>query len=164
MMAGIRGRHTQPEVTLRKALHAMGFRFRLHDRRLPGRPDIVLPRFRVAIQVHGCFWHRHPGCRLASSPATRPDFWQAKFAANIERDESNLAKLRAAGWRTAVIWECALRDGDVGSLIDGLCDWIRSDESCLELPKALRIRWGPHKVEGLPEASLPSIDRHFPRI
>lgn len=129
MMAGIRGKDTRPEIRLRKALHAMGFRFRLHDKRLPGRPDIVLPKWKVAIEVHGCFWHRHEGCRYSSTPATRPEFWAEKFAANVARDRRNLEKLQEAGWRTAVVWECWLREKDISGLIGELSAWIRSDDA-----------------------------------
>ena len=129
MMAGIRGKNTKPEIALRKALHAMGFRFRLHDKRLPGRPDIVLPKWKVAIEVHGCFWHRHEGCRYSSTPATRSDFWAEKFAANVARDRRNLEQLLEEGWRTAVVWECWLREKDISGLIGELSAWIRSDDS-----------------------------------
>lgn len=132
MMAGIRGKNTRPEVRLRKALHAMGFRFRLHDKRLPGRPDIVLPKWKVAIEVHGCFWHRHEGCRYASTPATRPEFWAEKFTANVARDRRNLENLKEAGWRTAVIWECWLREKDISGLSGELSNWIRSGETEFE--------------------------------
>lgn len=128
MMAGIRGKDTRPEIRLRKALHAIGFRFRLHEKRLPGRPDIVLPKWKVAIEVHGCFWHRHEGCRFASTPATRPEFWAEKFATNVARDRRNLEKLQEAGWRTAVIWECWLRDKDISELVQKLRDWIGSSQ------------------------------------
>lgn len=128
MMAGIRGKNTKPEVLLRKALHAEGFRFLLHDRRLPGRPDIVLPKWNAVIEVHGCFWHRHEGCRFATTPATRPDFWAEKFAANVARDRRNVKLLQAAGWRTAVVWECRLREKTINELVTELCDWLRSEE------------------------------------
>lgn len=108
MMSGIRGTNTKPEMMLRRALHARGFRFRIHDRRLPGKPDIVLPRWRVVIEVRGCFWHRHQGCPKATTPATRPDFWQDKFDANVRRDRANAEALLAAGWRVLIVWECAL--------------------------------------------------------
>lgn len=127
-MAGIRGKDTKPELILRKALHAKGFRFRLHDKRLPGRPDIVLPKWNVAIEVHGCFWHRHEGCRYATIPKTRPEFWAEKFAANVARDRRNLETLQEAGWRTAVIWECGLREKDISELVQKLSDWIRSNQ------------------------------------
>lgn len=134
MMSGIRGKNTQPELRLRRLLHAEGFRFRLHDKRLPGKPDIVLPKWKVAIQVQGCFWHRHEGCRFATVPATRPEFWAEKFAANVERDRRNLQKLHEADWRTVVIWECCLREKDISRLVDTLCSWIRSGEQKFDFP------------------------------
>ena len=127
MMAGIRSKHTRPERELRKALHARGFRFRLHVRTLPGAPDIVLPRWRVAVLVQGCFWHRHSGCRYATNPATRPDFWESKFRANVERDERNHRALLDAGWRVAIVWECALRAVGAGKTSDQIADWIRTE-------------------------------------
>lgn len=111
-MAGIRGKDTKPELILRRALHTRGFRYRLHAHDLPGRPDLVLPRYKAAIFIHGCFWHRHEGCRYASTPSTRTDFWQAKFTANIERDKRVRDSLFVRGWRVAVVWECALRRSD----------------------------------------------------
>lgn len=108
-MARIRGQDTGPELTVRRLLHAMGYRFRLHRRDLPGRPDIVLPGRRKAILVHGCFWHQHPGCRFARMPATRRDFWEAKLAGNCARDARNVAALRRAGWSVSVVWECQTR-------------------------------------------------------
>jgi DNA mismatch endonuclease (patch repair protein) len=111
-MARIRGRDTGPELAVRRALHAAGFRFRLHRRDLPGTPDIVLVRQRIAIFVHGCYWHRHEGCRNATTPGTRKDFWQAKFAANVERDARKAAALEAAGWQVVVIWECEAGNPD----------------------------------------------------
>ncbi|WP_085705679.1 very short patch repair endonuclease [Pseudomonas sp. B8(2017)] len=109
MMAGIKGRNTRPEMIVRRFLHANGYRFRLHRRDLPGSPDIVLPRFRTCIFVHGCFWHRHDGCRYATTPKTRADFWQAKFTQNVERDGRARRALRADGWKVLTIWECELR-------------------------------------------------------
>jgi DNA mismatch endonuclease (patch repair protein) len=105
-MARIRGRDTRPEMAVRHFAHALGFRYRLHRRDLPGTPDIVFSRFRTVIFVHGCFWHRHEGCRRATMPKTRRDFWQAKFDANVERDRRNIAMLEAADWTVIVIWEC----------------------------------------------------------
>jgi DNA mismatch endonuclease (patch repair protein) len=105
-MRRVKGVNTGPELAVRRALHAIGKRFRLHRRDLPGRPDIVLPKAKVAIFVHGCFWHRHQGCRRASTPATRPDFWNAKFARTTERDAEQDAALRRLGWRVETIWEC----------------------------------------------------------
>jgi DNA mismatch endonuclease (patch repair protein) len=110
MMSGIRGRDTKPEMVVRRALHAAGLRYRLHVRDLPGRPDIVLPGRRTAVFVHGCFWHRHPGCRLAATPSTRPEFWQAKFEGNVRRDRQSSEALKAQGWAVVVVWECETRD------------------------------------------------------
>ena len=139
-MAGIRGGNTRPEIVLRRALHAKGFRFRLHDRRLAGRPDIVLPKFRAAIQVHGCFWHRHEGCRFTTIPATRPEFWANKFQENLGRDIRNTERLQSAGWRTAIVWECGLRQLDISALVDDLEVWIRSEVRFVELPRSQRER------------------------
>ena len=125
MMSGIRGKDTRPEMAVRKALHAVGFRFRLHRRDLPGAPDVVLPGRRVAVFVHGCFWHRHEGCRYAKLPATRPEFWKAKLEGNAERDGRNARALRALGWRVLVVWECAVRDREtLSGLPMILGEWI----------------------------------------
>ncbi|TKV76138.1 very short patch repair endonuclease [Rhizobium sp. AU243] len=107
-MSRIRGANTGPERRLRSLLHQAGFRFRLHGRDLPGKPDIILPRYRTVVFVHGCFWHRHPGCRNATSPSTRPEFWSGKFAATVARDSRNATELTAAGWRVITVWECEL--------------------------------------------------------
>jgi DNA mismatch endonuclease (patch repair protein) len=107
-MSRIRGKDTIPELVLRRGLHARGLRFRLHRKDLPGRPDIVFPRYRAAVLVHGCFWHGHD-CPLFKWPATRREFWQAKIEGNRARDLRNLAGLAAAGWRVLVVWECALK-------------------------------------------------------
>jgi DNA mismatch endonuclease (patch repair protein) len=108
MMAGIRGTHTKPERVIRKGLHRLGFRFRLHARDLPGRPDIVLPKWRAVILTNGCFWHGH-SCELFRWPRSRADFWREKIEGNRRRDQANLEALHALGWRTLVIWECAIR-------------------------------------------------------
>ena len=126
-MSRIKGRNTGPELRLRSLLHRAGFRFRLHTKDLPGRPDVVLPKYRAAIFVHGCFWHRHSGCRYATNPATRPDFWESKFRANVERDERNHRALLDAGWRVAIVWECALRAVGAGKTSDQIADWIRTE-------------------------------------
>lgn len=110
MMSGIKGQDTRPELVVRRYLHAAALRFRLHDTRLPGRPDIVLRKFRTVVFVHGCFWHRHERCPYATTPASRPDFWRDKFARNVERDAENVRALRAAGWVVLTIWECQVRD------------------------------------------------------
>jgi DNA mismatch endonuclease (patch repair protein) len=109
-MAQVRSKNTKPEKRVRSLLHRLGYRFRLHRRHLPGTPDIVLPKHRAAIFVHGCFWHVHPGCARATTPATRIDFWTDKLARNVARDTRNQRELAAAGWRVLVVWECETRD------------------------------------------------------
>lgn len=116
MMRGIRGSNTQPEMLVRKALHARGFRYRLNAKDLPGRPDIVLPKWKTVIFVHGCFWHAHQGCRYFRIPATRTEFWQQKLAANAARDARQVEQLLATGWRVLVVWECALRNDNATTL------------------------------------------------
>src|SRR6185295_8830763 len=105
-MSKIRGKNTSPELAVRSLVHRLGFRFRLHRKDLPGTPDIVLPRHRTVIFVHGCFWHSHAGCRLAYMPKSRTKFWQEKFTANRRRDRRDRAALTTLGWRVVVIWEC----------------------------------------------------------
>lgn len=111
-MRRVKGKDTGPELTVRRALHALGRRFSLHRKDLPGKPDIVLAKDRLAIFVHGCFWHRHENCPRTSMPSTREEFWEAKFTRTVERDAKQQAALRAIGWRAEVIWECETRDGD----------------------------------------------------
>jgi DNA mismatch endonuclease (patch repair protein) len=105
-MARVRSRDTKPELMVRRIAHALGFRFRLHRRDLPGTPDLVFPRLRKIVLVHGCFWHRHDGCNRTTTPKIRKDFWTSKFKANIERDKRTLAELRNQGWKVLVVWEC----------------------------------------------------------
>lgn len=109
MMSGIRGKNTKPEMVVRRFLHAQGYRYRLHRKDLPGKPDIVLSKLKVCVFVHGCFWHRHPGCRYAVLPKTRAAFWEAKLNANVDRDQASIRALQKAGWNVFVIWECELR-------------------------------------------------------
>jgi len=110
IMRRIGGRDTKPEIRVRSLLHAMGYRFRLCRRDLPGKPDIVLPRFKTVVLVHGCFWHGHPGCRRATIPTTNRDFWIAKIAGNQARDARVEAELKRLGWSVVVIWQCELKD------------------------------------------------------
>jgi DNA mismatch endonuclease (patch repair protein) len=117
-MSGIRGKNTKPEIVVRRFLHRAGLRFRLHVRDLPGRPDIVLPRYGVAIQVHGCFWHAHSNCRFAAVPKTNAAFWRDKIAANVVRDKSTSRALRRLGWRVLVIWECQLQEARLTRIVD----------------------------------------------
>lgn len=105
-MSRIRGRNTKPELVVRSILHRLGYRFRLHRRDLPGRPDIILPKHKTVILVHGCFWHRHSRCKYAYTPKSNLPFWQEKFASNIERDRVAVHRLRKLGWRVVVVWEC----------------------------------------------------------
>lgn len=111
-MAGIRGSNTSPEMKIRRMLHRQGFRYRLHQKNLPGKPDLVLPRYRVCIFVHGCFWHRHPGCPNATTPKTRTDFWQAKFQQNVVRDTKVKLLLLALDWRVIELWECGIKGSE----------------------------------------------------
>lgn len=132
LMSRIRGRDTAPELQVRKLLWHAGFRYRLHDRSLAGRPDLVLPRWHVAIFVHGCFWHWHEGCALFQLPKSRAEFWELKLKRNRERDAAAVQALAERGWRVAVVWECALRASPTDVALD-LIEWIRSDERHLDL-------------------------------
>lgn len=132
MMAGIGEKDTRPEMTLRRALHARGVRYRLHDRKLPGTPDLVFRRYRAVCFVHGCFWHRHDGCPHATSPSTRPDFWQAKFNANRIRDRRAREALVKTGWRVATVWECALRKDEVDRTVLALHQWLCDGDGSFE--------------------------------
>jgi len=107
-MRRVRSKNTGPELAVRRTLHRKGYRFRLHRKDLPGSPDIVLPRHRLALFVHGCFWHRHAGCHRCTTPATRREFWEAKFAGNMERDRRQIEALETAGWVVRVLWECEI--------------------------------------------------------
>jgi DNA mismatch endonuclease (patch repair protein) len=110
IMAGIRGKDTKPEIAVRRAAHALGYRFRLHRRDLPGSPDLVFPKLRCVIWVHGCYWHRHKGCRFAYEPKSNVEFWRSKFEKNKDRDRRAFAELVNMGWKPLVIWECETRD------------------------------------------------------
>ncbi|WP_328274582.1 very short patch repair endonuclease [Sphingobium sp.] len=135
MMAGIRGTNTKPELLLRKGLHARGFRFRLHDSALPGKPDIVLPRYRAVILAHGCFWHGHD-CHLFKWPSTRPEFWQTKIGRNREVDVRTDAALAQAGWRQGIVWECALKGRTrlpLEDVISACAEWLGSDRQRIEI-------------------------------
>lgn len=126
-MSRIRCKDTKPELLVRKGLHARGFRFRLQDRKLPGRPDIVLPKYGVAIMVNGCFWHGHKGCRYATKPKSNIEFWETKIARNKHRDEVTSAHLEALGWTVIVVWECELRGKETAEArIQTLAEEIRS--------------------------------------
>ena len=109
-MSAIKSKNTKPEIKVRKVLHSMGYRFRLHSKNLPGSPDIVLPKYKTVIFVHGCFWHRHQNCKYASTPKTRQEFWNKKFNENINRDKINQENLSSKGWKIIIIWECEIRN------------------------------------------------------
>jgi DNA mismatch endonuclease (patch repair protein) len=135
MMSGIRGKNTKPELIIRSGLHRRGYRFRLHSNRLPGRPDIVLPKYRAAIMVHGCFWHGH-NCHLFKMPATRTEFWKNKITTNQQRDQDNRERLKTSGWRLLEIWECALKGKFALSrenLIERCVTWLEGGGSHLEI-------------------------------
>ena len=124
-MSSIRGKDTKPEILVRKGLHARGFRFRLQERRLPGRPDLVLPRHGVAVMVNGCFWHGHKGCSIASRPKSNREYWDAKIARNMHRDEVTSAHLEALGWKVITVWECELKGaGAAQARLDALAEQI----------------------------------------
>ena len=138
MMSGIRSKNTKPEMMVRRGLHRMGFRFRLHSPDVPGRPDLVLPRFRAAIYVHGCFWHGHD-CHLFRFPTTRPEFWRSKIGRNVERDEEVRVTLREEGWRRLIIWECALKGKwrlDFDAVLSRAGQWIRECDAEAEIAGA----------------------------
>jgi len=134
-MAAIRSRDTKPELVLRRGLHALGFRYRLHGRNLPGRPDLVFPKFQAVLFVNGCFWHGH-SCDLFRWPKTREAFWRDKIGANIIRDQRAITALQNAGWRTGIVWECAIKGRgrlEPAALIAAVANWLRSGESILDL-------------------------------
>jgi DNA mismatch endonuclease (patch repair protein) len=112
IMAAVRSSNTTPERVVRSTLHRLGYRYRLHDARLPGKPDLSFPSRRIALFVHGCFWHRHPGCKRAAMPSAHRDYWLPKFERNIRRDDEHRVKLEALGWTVLVVWECQLRGVD----------------------------------------------------
>lgn len=128
LMSGIKGRNTKPEILVRRALHAAGYRFRLHKRELPGSPDIVMPGRKIAIFVHGCFWHMHEHCRLSKIPSTRTEFWARKLTANVARDSAARKSLNTLGWRVLIVWECYVRGHtDTQSMATDLSAWIEDE-------------------------------------
>ncbi len=134
MMSGIKSKNTSPEMIIRRQLHGMGFRYRLHGKKLPGKPDIIFPKYHAVIFVHGCFWHGHD-CSLFKWPSSNTEFWKNKINSNRERDVSNKQKLQADSWRVAIVWECAIRKSgacDKG-LAQNLADWLVSNSNYLEI-------------------------------
>ena len=135
MMSGIRGKNTKPELLVRKGLHKRGYRYKLHDKRLPGKPDLVFPKFKAAIQVNGCFWHRH-NCHIFKWPKSRTDFWKHKILGNVERDERQQNELESAGWRVLVVWECCFKGKTrlpVDQCIDMIVTWLESETTSAEI-------------------------------
>lgn len=126
VMSRVKGRNTEPERRVRSLLHRLGFRFRIQRKDLPGTPDVVLPKYKTVIFVHGCFWHRHAGCKRATTPANNAEYWQKKFARNVARDALVERTLRESGWRVIIVWECELRDMNVLAL--SLSRRIRNEE------------------------------------
>jgi DNA mismatch endonuclease (patch repair protein) len=140
MMSGIRGKDTKPEKAIRSALHSAGFRYRIHVSSLPGKPDIVFPKYKAVVFVHGCFWHRHLGCQWSTTPAANASFWRKKFAENVARDARNIEKLKMMGWRVATVWECALRLQPPSEVVDAIRLWLLSNRRSLTLPKHSRLK------------------------
>lgn len=116
-MRRVRGKNTKPEMIVRRLVHGMGYRYRLHRKDLPGCPDLVFPRYKKALFVHGCFWHSHPGCKRARMPASNQDYWHSKLERNSKRDEANKAALLAAGWGVMIVWECEVKNNDLAEKI-----------------------------------------------
>lgn len=135
MMSGIKGKDTKPELLIRKALHRQGFRYKLHDKLLPGKPDLVFPRYRAVIMVNGCFWHGHD-CHLFKWPSSRPEFWREKITRNTVKDSENLDALRTSGWKILTIWECALKGRTrlpLDEVISLATNWLRSGNKEMEI-------------------------------
>lgn len=139
MMSGIRGKNTKPEMIVRRAVFAAGFRFRLHRKCLPGVPDIVLPGRNVAVFVHGCFWHMHAGCKYAKLPSSRQEFWREKLERNVKRDGENIDALVSLGWRVLVVWECATKEKEAESLLaSAFAAWVGGGQARGELSGGLK--------------------------
>jgi len=136
IMASVRQRNTGPEICLRRILHRAGLRYRLHDKNLPGSPDLVFPRFHAVIFVHGCFWHVHKGCKFSTKPSTRRNFWEDKFEANQKRDRRNYQTLAASGWRVLVVWECVIKgEKEMEVIGNEVLNWLKSTVKYYEIGK-----------------------------
>ena len=151
LMSRIRGVNTKPELIVRRALHAQGYRFRLHGRGLPGRPDLVFRKRRVVVFVHGCFWHRHDGCAKSRLPKTRHDYWRGKFEGNVERDRRNERQLAADGWRVFVAWECEIEKDE--RLIERLVEFL-GPPRCVAPPHIIDLPDGKVRRAKQPDASV----------
>lgn len=134
MMSGIRSKDTKPETLIRKGLHKLGFRYRLHEQRLPGKPDLVFPRYRAVIFVHGCFWHGH-NCPLFKWPSSRQEFWRQKIEGNQQRDQLRVERLLAENWRVCTVWECQTRknQADLLAIYLQLAEWLKNNQQVLEI-------------------------------
>jgi DNA mismatch endonuclease, patch repair protein len=149
MVAGIRGKNTKPELIIRRGLHAQGFRFLLHDKRLPGKPDLVFPKYQAVIFVHGCFWHGHD-CHLFKWPKTRKDFWRKKIERNREVDENATELLKKSGWRSCVVWECALKGRtQLGreDVIRSIGEWLSFERKRTIIIRGKNVGKGPGKLD-----------------
>ena len=144
MMAGIRGKDTKPEKAIRSALHSAGFRYRVHVAGLPGKPDIVFPKYKAVIFVHGCFWHRHADCWWSTTPSSNAAFWAEKFAQNVARDNRNTVDLNKMGWRVAIVWECTLRVQAESEAVAAIEQWLMSNSRSFILPKRAKLRKSPN--------------------
>lgn len=143
-MSRIRSRNTKPEMVVRQGLHALGFRYRLHAKNLPGSPDMVLPKYKSAIFIHGCFWHAHEGCQNFRVPKSNTGFWKEKLARNIERDARQIKELEDAGWRVLVVWECATRNLSTKKLVETIAAWLHDEVQIVQIPyKYLQIQNRP---------------------
>lgn len=141
-MSSIRGKNTKPELVLRKGLHRLGFRFRLHDRRLPGKPDIVLPKYRAVIFAHGCFWHGHH-CHLFKWPSTRKEYWQRKIKRNRELDNVHITNLLEQDWRVCIVWECTIKGKyrlPEETVIQACSEWLVSESSYIEIDTDMDVK------------------------
>jgi DNA mismatch endonuclease (patch repair protein) len=156
MMRGIRGSDTQPELRVRRRMHAAGLRFRLRSKDLPGRPDVVFRRIRTAVFVNGCFWHQHPGCKLAATPGSNVSFWSAKLRSNVDRDQKVLQQLHELGWTASVIWECS-SDHDIDELISTIASrraqYLRAHQN--EIAEVQGLPPIGHRIDGERAARLP---------
>lgn len=134
MMAAVRSFNTQPEKRVRSALHRLGFRFRLHNKKLPGTPDLVLRKYKAVVFINGCFWHQHVNCKHSHIPKTRSEFWQKKFSRNVIRDQNVMYQLKIMGWRAAIIWECGLTKKRRDDTVKRLVLWLRWGSEYIEIP------------------------------
>lgn len=139
MMAGVKSKNTKPELLIRSLLHRNGFRFRIHKKDLPGKPDIVLPKYKAVIFIHGCFWHGHENCRLFKIPSTRPEFWNAKILKNKANDSTAIDLLLAENWRVCIIWECGIRTAkkDLKHMIQLISNWLAGSQTFFEIDENL---------------------------